>query len=180
MRHTTRLFLLLALVLVAGSGGCTLSAEADVPDVTVTQHDLSFTGIPMAGRLGDVATELSFTQDKPALDLPKGLDTSVKAVQVDLIAKGGISSFDFIRSLRVSMIPTSGTDLGVELLSYERADGVAVGSTLSIPSKNPINILDQWKASSAQFTIQIAGTLPEQDWSLDMSVHFSGKFSYKY
>jgi hypothetical protein len=171
--------LLLAATLALGSGAC-LSVEADVPDVEVTQHGLAFAGIPLANRTGDVSTDLTFTQSLPDLGLPKGIDSSVKAVKIDLVATSGIESFDFLRSLRVTMSPKDSTAAPVELVAYEKADGATVGSILTIPSLNPVNILDQWKADSATFDIQVAGALPEQAWTIDMSVHFAGKVSYKY
>jgi hypothetical protein len=170
----------ITLLGLASLGACTISVEADVPDIEVTQHDVNFTGIPLAGRIGDVATELTFTQDKPSLGLPKEIDTSVKAVQVELTARTGITSFDFLRSLRVTMAPNDGSSAPVELINYERVGVGSVGGTLSIPSQNPVNILDQWKTDSAKFTVALSGTLPEQDWSVDLSVHFAGKLSYKF
>jgi hypothetical protein len=160
-------------------GACTVSVEADVPDIEVTQHDVAFSGIPLAGRLGDVATELTFMQDKPSLGLPKEIDTSVKAVQVELTARTGITTFDFLRSLRVTMAPNDGSSAPVELINYEKVGSGSVGGTLSIPSQNPVNILDQWKTDSAKFTVQLEGVLPEQDWTVDLRVHFAGKLSYK-
>lgn len=171
---------LLAVALAGGSGACMISVEAEMPDVEVTQHDLSFTGVPQAGLLGDVSTEMSFTQKRPDLHLPKGLESSVQAVKVNLVAKSGVQNFDFLRALRITMAPQDGSTEAVELINYEKDPGAVVGSTLSIPSINPVNILDQWKADSAVFTVQIGGTLPEQTWTIDMHVHFAGKVSYKY
>jgi len=170
----------LAFALVAGGGACTLSVEADVPDVQVTQHDVMFPGVPMAGLAGDVSTGISFTQNLPALDLPSGIDSTVQAVKVDLIAKSGVSSFDFLSALHITMTPNAAGATPIELISYEKPAGTTVGTTLSIPAKNPINILDQWKADSASFDVQVAGTLPEKDWAIDVSVHFAGQVSYKY
>lgn len=185
MRHapttTTHRLPLLTLVILAGAGlsACTVSAEADIPDVEVTQHDLTFTGFPGAAALSEMSTELSFTQDRPALDLPKGLETTVKAVKVDLRARKGITSFDFLRTLRVTMAPSDGSAEAVAIIDYQQpATGPATGDTLSIPSRNPVNLLDQWKSDQAVITVQLSGALPEQDWSLDLGVHFSGKISY--
>src|SRR2546423_9870581 len=80
---------MLAAALAAASAGCALSVEADVPDVEVTQHDISIAGIPMAGRLGDVSTHLTFTQSLPNLGLPKGLASNVDSAKIDFVAKKG-------------------------------------------------------------------------------------------
>jgi hypothetical protein len=172
--------MLLATGLATGPSACMLSAEADVPDVQVTQHDIAFDGVPNAGLLGDVSTGMSFTQKRPALDLPKEIDSSVKAMKVDLVAKTGIKDFNFLRFLRITMAPTDSTAEPVELINYEKADGAVVGAILTIPAKNPVNILEQWKADSAVFNVQVGGSLPDQAWTIDASVHFAGKVSYKY
>lgn len=173
------LALLLAITLGNASAGCMLSAEADVPDVEVTQHDIGFEGVPFSAAVGDVATHMSFAQKRP-IDLPAALDSSVQAVKVELRAKKGIENFDFLRILRISMRQADNKGDAIELIDYVKTAGSKVGATLTIPSKNPINILEQWKADSAIFDVEVAGTLPEKAWTIDLSVHFSGKLSYKY
>ncbi len=32
----------------------------------------------------------------------------------------------------------------------------------------------------AEFAVEVAGMLPEQAWTIDASIHFAGKASYKY
>jgi len=170
--------MLLGAMLATGSGAC-LSVEADAPDVEVTQHNVAFAGVPMAGRTGDVSTQLTFEQARP-VNLPKGFESNVQAVKVDLVAKSGITNFDFLKLLRVTMAEKGSAAQPVEIVNYEKGDGTTVGATLTIDSKNPVNILDQWKASSAIFDVVVAGALPDQAWAIDMSVHFAGKVTYKY
>ena len=169
-----------SLCLGLGLGGCMLSVQADVPEVQVTEHDIAFAGVPNAGLLGDLSMGMSFTQERPGLSLPAALDSTVQEVKVELRAKTGIPDFSFLRALRVTMTPKDSTAAPVELVSYEKTDGSVAGTTLTIPSKNPVNILDQWKADSAIFSFEVAGTLPEQDWTIDMSVFFKGQLSYNY
>ncbi len=174
-----RLAVAVATFLAMGAGGCALSVEADVPDVAVTQHGISMVGVPGASALGDVSTHLTFKQSLPDMNLPKDLDSSVKAVKVDLVAQSGIANFDFLKTMRITMSP-DGSPAPIELINYEKADGATTGKTLSVDSLNPVNILDQWKANSAVFDIQVAGQLPSAAWTMDMTVHFSGSVSYKY
>jgi len=174
---------MLAALLLLGSAsslaGCALSAEATAPDIEVTERGLAVAGIPMAGRLGDVATQLSFTENLPSIDLPAGIDTSVKAVAIDLTATEGVTDLSFLRTLRVVMAPSAGTAAPVELIDYQNDGSATVGSVLTIPSKNPANILAEWNTKSAEFTIAVSGTLPEQSWKIDVTAHFSGSFSYR-
>jgi hypothetical protein len=165
-------------LLSLSAGACMMQVEATVPEVEITQHDLVFEGVPQAALLGDVAVSKSFSQKHQRLELPDGLDTEVKALGVTLTAKGGIENFDFIKELRVTM--SDDTHAPVELLDYVRVDGAPSTNVLTMESKNPVNTLDQWKTDSATFTIEIAGSLPPQDWKVDLSVRFAGKIKYKY
>jgi len=178
----------IAALLGASAGGCTISAQADVPDVEVTQHGISIPGVPAGaaaflsgGTSGsaDTSTKVSFKQSLPDLNLPKDLTSTVKAVKVDFIAKDGIKDFSFLRALRVTMTPKGSTTV-TELINYQTPDGVTLGKTLSIDSQNPINILDQWKTDSATFNVEVMGALPTATWTFDMAVHFSGQVTYKY
>jgi hypothetical protein len=169
---------LLAAALAAAAGGCSVSVEAEVPDLAVTQHDVVVNGIPMAGRLGDVSTHFTFTQKLPSLDLPDSVESQVESAKIELTAKRGIADFSFLKALRVTITP-SGSPAPIELLEYEKKDGAVVGKTLLADSLNAVDILKQWK-DTAVFDLQVAGALPESDWAIDLTVHFNGKFSYKY
>jgi hypothetical protein len=180
MKTSSRMLLpFAALALVSlTAGGCMLQVEADVPDVEITQHDLVFTGVPAAGSLGDVSLSKSFSQQHQRLDLPSGLTTEVKALSVTLTAKTGITTFDFLQNLRLTM--SDGVHDPVELINYERDPSAPSTTVLTMPSANPVNTLDEWKTNSATFTVTVAGQLPSQDWTVDLSVDFSGKIKYKY
>jgi len=185
----TRGFLAVAFAALLGTaaGGCSISAQADVPDVEVTQHGISIPGVPAGAAAflsggssssGATSTTVSFKQSLPDLNLPQDLTSTVKAVKVDFIAKDGIKDFSFVQGLRVTMTPKGSTAV-TELINYQK-NGVTNGKTLSIDSQNPVNILDQWKTDSATFTVEVMGDLPTAAWTFDMAVHFSGQVTYKY
>lgn len=160
-------------------GGCMMQVEADVPEVEITQHDVSFQGVPsVAANLGDVALTKSFSQQHQRLELPAGLTTEVKAMGVTLTARSGIDNFDFLKNLRVSM--SDGQHDPVELINYQRVDGAPSTNVLTIESANPVNTLDAWKTDTATFTVDVAGGLPTGDWTMDVSLRFAGKIVYKY
>jgi len=169
---------LLAAALAAAAGGCSVSVEAEVPDLAVTQHDIVVNGIPMAGRLGDVSTHFAFTQKLPSLDLPDSVESQVETAKIELTAKRGIADFSFLKALRVTITP-SGSPAPIDLLEYEKKDGAVVGKSLLVDSLNAVDILKEWK-DTAVFDLQVAGALPESDWAIDLTVHLNGKFSYKY
>jgi hypothetical protein len=167
------------LALSLAGGGCMLQVEADVPEVEVTQHGLAFPGVPTVVSGGQkVALNKSFSQKHQRLDLPAGLTTEVKALGITLTAQTGIDNFDFLHNLIVTM--SDGEHDPVTLIEYERVDGAPSTSVLTMEAKNPVNTLDQWKTDSATFTIQVAGEMPPADWTMDVSMRFSGKLKYKY
>jgi len=186
---SSRGFLAVAFAALLGTaaGGCSISAQADVPDVEVTQHGISIPGVPAGAAAflsggsspsGDTSTKVSFNQSLPDLNLPQDLTSTVKAVKVDFIAKNGIKDFAFVHGLRVTMTPKGSTTV-TELINYQKPAGATVGATLTIDSQNPVNILDQWQTDSATFNVEVMGELPTATWTFDMAVHFSGAVTYK-
>jgi hypothetical protein len=172
-------FALATIALALGAGGCMVSVEAEIPDVEVTQKGLSFAGVPIGSALGDVSMTTSFSQEHDALDLPQGLTSEVKALEVSLTAKEGISDFGFVRYLRLTMSDDSDNTNAIELINYERDSSVPASNVLKMIAANPVNTLEKWKTKSALFTIDVAGTLPEHDWVADITVRFGGKINYQ-
>jgi hypothetical protein len=179
-RSFTRALLIAAIATWAvGAAGCMVSVEAEIPDVEVTQKGLQFAGVPVGGTLGDVSMTQSFSQEHDALDLPEGLTSEVKALEVTLTATKGVSDFSFVHYLRLTMSDDNNNTSAVELIDYERDDSAPPSNVLRMIAANPVNALEKWKTQSAVFTIDVAGTLPEHDWAADITVRFGGKIQYK-
>jgi hypothetical protein len=164
--------------LLAGMSGACMSVEAEAPEIEITQADVRFTGVPFGNDLG--SQKKSFTGSHPALDLPSELTAEVRAVQVTLKAKSGITDFSFLSRLRVTMQDDAKKKEPVDLLHYERDPAATAGAVLSIPAQNPNNLIDQWKSDAAVFGLELEGTLPEQDWTVDVTLSFSGKATWTY
>ena len=166
-------------VVSAGATGCMFSVEAEIPDVEVTRKGLSFSGVPIGSALGDVSMTQSFSQEHEALDLPEGLTSEVKALEVSLTARQGISDFSFVHYLRLTMSDDSNNANAVELIDFQRDDSAAPSPVLKMIAANPVNALEKWKTKSALFTIDVAGALPEHDWVADITIRFGGKIRYQ-
>jgi len=179
-RSFTRALLIAAAATWAvGAAGCMVSVEAEIPDVEVTQKDLAFAGVPHGSALGDVAMTQSFSQEHDALDLPAGLTSEVKALEVTLTATKGVADFGFVHYLRLTMSDETNGANAVELINYQRDDAAAPTNVLKMVAVNPVNALEKWKTKSALFTVDVAGTLPAHDWAADMTVRFGGKIQYQ-
>jgi len=122
----------------------------------------------------------SFSQQHKALELPAGLDPQVHAIDVTVKATKGITDFKFLTMLRLTMSDDKNPGKSAELINYVQKPGAPASATLTMVSANPVNTLDHWKSDAAVFTMDIAGTLPEIDWTIDITVRFSGSLKYKY
>jgi hypothetical protein len=165
----------LALCLSGAAAGCTLSVEADLPDIQITQHGLMFEGAPG----GEASMTKSYSQPHTKLDLPSGIDPQLKTLAVTLVADSGVLDLSFIEFLSVSMTP-DGSGTPVVLGSYEPVTGATVGTRIGLTTLNPVDVFDVWKTDSATFTLQIVGALPASDWSGDVTVDLAAIAKYKY
>jgi hypothetical protein len=177
LSKVSALVAMVALGLAGALTGCTLSVEADVPDVQITQSGLTFEGV--AAAMGDASMTKSYSQQHSQLDLPSQLDTQVRTLAVTLTATSGVTDLSFIKFMSVSM--SADADSAPTVIgSYEPATGAAVGNQLKLTTLNPVNILDAWKTDTATFTLQLAGTLPTSDWTGDISIDLSGSAKFTY
>ena len=177
LRPSSIVFAGFALLSMA-AGGCMVKVEADVPEVEITQQDVTFAGVPQAAAAGDVSATQSYSQQHQRLELPSGVDTTVEALGVTLTAKSGIDNFDFLKIMQLTM--SDGVHPAVQLIDYQSVAGAPSTNVLTIESANPVNTLDEWKTDTATFTVTMAGALPSADWSLDVAVRFAGKLVYNY
>ena len=130
--------------------------------------------MPIGSALGDVSMTRTFSQEHDALDLPQGLNPEVKALAVSLTAKSGIKDFSFVRYLRMTMSDTSDNSNAVELINYERDDSAPASNVLNMTAANPVNALDKWKTEVRALHHRIAGTLPDNAWTADVTIRFAG------
>lgn len=164
-----------ALVSAAGCAGI----EADVPDVQVTQRGVVFPGVPGASLGGEMSMAKSFSQEHSKIEFPDGLSSDVRTLSVSLRATSGVADLSFIHYLRMTMAPDDGS-AAIELGVYEPAAGAAAGNEIHLTTLNPVNVFAAWNTDRAKFTLEVVGVLPEQDWTGDVTAHFSGKIKYTY
>lgn len=154
--------------------------DADIPDTKVTQRAVSFQGIPGAQTVGEVSITQSFTVNSDDLSWAKDLNSDVYAYEVELTAVSGVSDLSFIRLARITM--SSGEDPSIqpiEVINYTRPAEFTPSAVLDVPTTQPINVTTVWAAKKLVFTLYLTGVFPEQDWAADVTLHMSGKLSYK-
>jgi hypothetical protein len=166
------------------AGGCALSVEGELPDLEVVQPGIS---IPGAGREipgdGDPVIALPvFVQPQERLGIPVESYRSVKVKEVEVALRSGAAGdLSFVRRLRVSLNGTQGFLAGsaaTEVASYERPASGAAGAVIKAGKSTPVEVGDAWRDPPTVILVEVAGDLPEQAWTLDVTVRASAILAY--
>jgi len=180
MRTTNNVSLTILASLFCLAAASCVQVDAEIPDTKVTQKAVSFQGVPGAQTVGEVSITQSFTVTSDDLSWAKDLNSDVYAYEVELTAVSGVQDLSFIRVARITM--SSGEDPSIapiEVINYTRPQSYTASAVLDVPTSQPINVTTVWAAKKLVFTIYLTGIFPEQDWAADVTLHMSGKISYK-
>jgi hypothetical protein len=165
-----------ALCAVAATG-C-VSAAAEVEEMEVTRHDLAFEGVPLASGQ-TVSLTQSFVHQRSPLNLPPGVDSDIRPTTVTLTGVDGADDLSFIEGLFVVLKTNrQGVEQSHVILTYEGQGATSEGGVLRIPSEQPPNLIDAWRTNSGVYEVTVWGKLPEQGWSVDLTIAFTGSFKY--
>jgi hypothetical protein len=157
--------------------GC--SASADIPKVVVTQSDVAFDGVPRVPGLTDVTTTLETQFDHPKdATLPDALDPELFPLSGEVKARGSMQDLSFIDSLKLTL-SSRATDAPPPrvVATYQRSGSSKAGNVLELKTDNEQDVLEYWGTKNAFYDLEISGVLPEDAWSVDVVVAFSGKLS---
>ena len=172
----------MALAFATASAASCAKVEADVPQAQVTQKSVSFQGFPGSKQIGEVSVTQSFTLTSEDLSWAKDLNSEVYATEFELKAVGALQDLSFIHYARITM--SDGTDgattPAVEIVNYERPANAVASPVIDAPTTYPINVSQVWAAKKVVITMVLAGVFPEDAWSADVTLHMSGKMSYKF
>jgi hypothetical protein len=171
--------MVLFVALCGALGGCALSVDAEVPEVEITQRNLTFSGSLAGIAPGDLAMSRSFSQSHSKLLFPAGFASEVRVLGVSLVAGAGIDDFSFVHLVRVSMSDDSGVRPATQIVDYREAAEARRGPILDVANAAPADVLDQLGTDSATFAVEVAGALPEQDWTIDVSVRLAASLRYQ-
>lgn len=179
--RTTNTSILVAFLLSTASVGCA-RVEADVPDVRVTKRAVAFQGVPGSQAIGEVSITQSFTLGENDLSWAKDLNSDVYASAVELRGVGKTQDLSFIHSAHVSMSDgaKNATVTPVALVDYERPAGAVASPVIDAPTLYPVNVSSVWKSERVVITLVLAGVFPDEGWEADVTLHLSGKLSYKF
>ena len=171
----------LPLVLGLLLGGCALSAEGELPEVEVTEHDIAIPAAPLDADGGEVTQAVVFRQKPTRLGLEGASFSRVQILGFQLAATGGVTDLGFLRRLRVLATSLQAQAMGrapVEAVRYQHSGEVEVGPTLILPSEPPADVTELWRGTELIFTIEITGQLPTVAWSADVGLRFGATIKY--
>jgi hypothetical protein len=174
----SRIFVATLITLAAAS--CA-QVDADIPETKVTQKSVAFQGIPGAQSAGEVSIVQSFTLGTDDLSWAKDVNSDVTLDEVELTAVSGVNNLGFIRTARITMSAGDGTATPpVEVVNYERPANYQPSPVLDVPTLYPVNVTEVWASNKVVLTLYLTGIFPEQNWAADVTLHMSGKISYKF
>jgi hypothetical protein len=179
---TTTTSLMLALASLAATAASCASVEADVPEITVTQKSVGFQGIPAGWSSGETSMTQTFVLSSDDLSWAKDLNAEVYASEVEIKALGEMQDLGFIHYARITMSDgaTNSTTPAVEIVNYERPESATSSPVIRAKTAYPIDVTKVWAAKKVVITMQLGGVFPDHDWSADVTLHMSGKISYKF
>jgi hypothetical protein len=176
---TLRLFPIIP-ALATMAGACTLSIEANMPEVEVTQHGVKMQGVPKANLLGDVSVTTSFTFSSSNTAWAKRMNSEVFLHQVSVAATGGLPNLDFVKVAHLTMADSTSSEKTTEIASYDRDENAQSSSAIEVSTPAPIDITSVWSADNTVIELQMAGRVPEQNWTVDVTLKMAGKITYKF
>jgi hypothetical protein len=176
---TLRLFPIIP-ALATMAGACTLSIEANMPEVEVTQHGVKMQGVPKANLLGDVSVTTSFTFSSSNTAWAKRMNSEVFLHQVSVAATGGLPNLDFVKVAHLTMADSTSSEKTTEIASYDRDENAQSSSAIEVSTPAPIDITSVWSADNTVIELQMAGRVPEQNWTVDVTLKIAGKITYKF
>lgn len=162
-----------------GSGCGLLYAEGDVPEACITEADASFPGFPVPGTY---TVNRDFNYDVGALDVltDDNVDAEAKLLSLTLTANSGLTDMGFIDQLKGTAASPAGSGLpALTLINYTKPAGRAVGKTLSFASQ-PTNVIPYIADGKLRLSVEITGSIPQTDWSVDARGCLSVKGKFKY
>ena len=168
----------LALCVGALALGAGCSAEAEIPEVTVTRSDVEFEGVPNIPGVTDTSQEVTAEFEHPSdFELPEDLNPELRPLSAEITARGDMRSLSFLEGLRVTLSSRApGAPPPLVVASYEKGSGT-VGRVVDLAITPESDVLSYWDTDQAYYEVTLWGILPEQDWSIDVSFSFSGKLS---
>jgi hypothetical protein len=163
-----------ALLGLALGSGC--SASADIPEVVVTRTDIEFLGVPnIPGAPEEVSTRFEHPSD---FEIPDDLNPKLRPIGASVTGRDNMDDLSFLRMLRITLSSEApGAPPTRTLAYYERPTSGRAGRTIKLQTNVDSDVLSYWDTDQAYYEVTLAGTMPTEDWSIDVTFSFDGSIS---
>lgn len=161
-----------ALVTLAGCPKL-FEVEVELGEVCLTRRGVEVPGVP-AGAPPTAADDFTFDDLGAIHELMDKGGADLKFVRAELRSE---IALDFMQSAHLSISsgdPNSTLDT-LQVLNCE--DCLADGSTLGIPAGVQSNAIEYLEGESIIVDMEVAGTMPSEDWKMDVDLCMAGHFS---
>jgi hypothetical protein len=177
--HQSARKLAAAVCLIGLAVGTGCSASADIPEVTVTRSDVEFLGVPLIPGITDVDQTVTSTFDHPSdVELPSELNPELHPLAASIEGRDDMGDLSFLDKMEVTLSSRApNAPAPIMLASYERQGSASVGRVLHLETASNSDVLSFWDTKQAYYDITLWGTLPEEDWSVNVTFSFSGRLS---
>jgi hypothetical protein len=125
-----------------------------------------------------VTTSFTFSSSNTAW--AKRMNSEVFLHQVSVAATGGLPNLDFVKVAHLTMADSTSSEKTTEIASYDRGENAQSSSVIEVSTPAPIDITSVWSADNTVIELQMAGRVPEQNWTVDVTLKMAGKITYKF
>jgi hypothetical protein len=179
MAMTLQLVSALGLLTALGSA-CSPSFEAELTEVEVTQRGVKIAAVPCSAPAGDVSVTAAFTLSSADAAWAKRVNADVLIHQVRVAPGTSQPNLDFVKFARSTVAAAARPETTTEIMNYDRGESMPAGPAIEVAMPVPVDITIPWNADKTVIEIQLAGQLPAQDWTIDVTLKLSGKIMYTY
>jgi hypothetical protein len=180
--------------MLVGGMGCKPSLVVDAPQIDITEKNLSFPGV-ISTVPGDQTATSTFkivtsklgaaaNPDSSAIDRIQRMEITRILVQ----ARSGITDFRFLSKLKVSATnydPNRSSNVGKPVVTIMECPGAVdcpllydiTDPTLNFPLDPPADLIPLWANTNLYFIVTATGTVPQVDWSVDVTFSLSVRWS---
>jgi hypothetical protein len=161
--------------------GC-VSAEADLPEIEITQPNIQFQAYPVVGIETTVTVSFPVNAGRLGASTNSVNQQAIKELRmrdVLLVPSVGVDNLGFVRHLRVTAAAASDSGPGTLIIDYERPS-VGTQTSLHATPATPVDLLPLWRPMSAadrtvNLTLSVTGLLPATAWAVEGHFILSAK-----
>jgi hypothetical protein len=152
-----------------------LVVETEIQEVCMVDLVSDFEGVaPVEGGAEGVVRRVLSAEDL-GITLSDKFTAEMYLRGVGIYAANGVSSFDFIDTLRVEV--AAGDAPVVELLNFDAT--AENGDALFVPSKSAVDLATYIESDDMELRVEFTGTMPEAAWSANLEVCVNAQAAYR-